>query len=72
MLQIGNNLYTAYGLFGTCVLILLALLATGPAVKAYQKGRNFLKWYLFGLFLLPVALIASFFISPEKKSEENK
>ena len=61
---VGNNIYTAVGLFSTCGLILLGLLSTYPAVKAYQKGRSFIRWYLFSVLLLPVAFIASFVIKP--------
>jgi hypothetical protein len=64
-MQIGGNIYTAFGLFSTCGLMMLALFATWPAVKAYNKGRNFSKWYLFSLLLFPVALIASFLISSQ-------
>ncbi len=64
-MQIGGNLIIAFGLFGVCGLMLLALLATWPSTKAYQKGRNFRKWYIFSILLFPVALIASFFISSE-------
>lgn len=64
-MQIGGNLITAVGLFGVCGLMLLALLATWPSTKAYQKGRNFRKWYIFSILLFPVALIASFLISSE-------
>lgn len=64
-MQIGGNLITAFGLLGVCGLMLLALLATWPSTKAYQKGRNFRKWYIFSILLFPVALIASFFISSE-------
>jgi ABC-type glycerol-3-phosphate transport system permease component len=56
---IGNNVYTAIGLFTTCGLMILGLLATYPAVKAYAKGRRFVTWYIFGVLLLPVAVIAS-------------
>jgi len=34
-MQIGYNLITAFGLFGVCGLMLLALLATWPSTKAY-------------------------------------
>jgi hypothetical protein len=45
--------------------MLLGLIATYPAVKAFEKGRDFVKWYLFSFFLFPFALVSSFFI--EKK-----
>lgn len=61
-MQFGNNIYIAIGLFGTCSLMLLALFATWPSVKAYQKGRNFAKWYVFSVLLFPVALVAAFMI----------
>ena len=67
MLTIGNNLYVAVGLFGTCYLMLLGLFSTFPAVKAYKKGRNFVKWYVFSILLLPVAFIASFVIKSKRK-----
>lgn len=62
---IGNNIFTAFGLFITCGLMLLGLLATYPAVKAHEKGRNFGTWYLFSLLLFPVALITAFVIKKE-------
>jgi len=61
-MMIGSNLYTAIGLFGALGLMLLGLFSTYPAVKAYEKGRSFIKWYLFSFVLFPVALIASFSI----------
>lgn len=60
--MIGSNLYTAIGLFGACGVMLLGLFSTYPAVKAYEKGRSFGKWYVFSFLLFPVALIASFSI----------
>jgi hypothetical protein len=62
---IGENFYTAFGLFGVCSVMLLGLASTYPAVKAFEKGRNFFKWYLFSFFLFPFALVLSSFI--EKK-----
>jgi hypothetical protein len=56
---IGNNVLTAIGLFSTCGLMILGLLATYPAVKAYTKGHSFAAWYIFGVLLLPVAVVAS-------------
>lgn len=67
---IGGNHFTAIGLFATCGLMLLGLLATYPAVVAYEKKHNFLTWYLFGLFLLPVAIIASRFLKNPDSSEQ--
>jgi len=63
-MMIGDNILTAIGLFSTCGLMILALLSTYPAVKAYQKGRNFIKWYVFSILVLPVAFIACFIIKP--------
>ena len=68
-MQIGDNGYIAIGLFGTCGLILLALLAFWPATNAHRKGQDFFKWYLFGLFLFPVALISSFLVSARSRDE---
>jgi len=63
-MQIGNNLYTAIGLLSTCAVMLLGLLATLPAVMASEKGRSFAKWYIFGILLFPVALVAAYRILP--------
>ena len=68
-MSIGNNIYTAAGLFTVCYLMLLALLATYPASKAYAKGRPFFKWFVFGLLLLPVAFIAALAIKPLGREE---
>jgi hypothetical protein len=46
--------------------MLLGLFATYPAIVAYEKGRNFAKWYIFSFFLFPVALITSFAIEDER------
>jgi len=61
-----NDMYIAIELLVACGLIVLALLAFWPALKAYRKGRDFIKWYLFGLFVFPAALIASFIIKDER------
>jgi cytochrome bd-type quinol oxidase subunit 2 len=65
-MMIGNNIVTAIGLFITCALMLLGLLATYPAVKAHEKGKNFANWYVFSLLLFPVALIAAFIVKKER------
>jgi hypothetical protein len=64
---IGNNALTAIGLFSTCGLMVLGLISTYPAVKAYKKGRNFVKWYVFSVLLFPAALAASFAIKAKEK-----
>lgn len=69
-MQIGDNTYTLAGLFGTCGLILLALLAFWPAVNAFGKGRHFVAWYVFGFLALPVALAASYWVKPIKGKPE--
>ena len=66
---IGTNTTTAIGLFCTLGVMLLGLLSTFPAVKALEKGRNFIKWYIFSLVLLPVALVASFTIKDKKQKD---
>lgn len=52
-----------YLLIGLAALVVLALL---PAFLAARKGRNFLDWYLFGLGLFPVALVAAVLIRPRE------
>jgi len=64
---IGTNINTAIGLFATLGLMLLGLISTYPAVRALEKGKNFIKWYIFSLVLFPVALVASFAIKGENK-----
>lgn len=66
-MAIGSNFYTAIGLFGAFGLMLLGLFSTYPAVKAYEKGRSFMKWYIFSIFLFPFALIFSFIIHDKKR-----
>lgn len=63
---IGANLYEAIGLFGTLSLMLLGLFSTYPAVKAYNKGRKFVKWYAFSFFLFPIALAMSLCIKDNR------
>jgi uncharacterized membrane protein len=65
---IGANINTAIGLFTTLGLMLLGLISTYPAVRALEKGRNFIKWYIFSLALFPVALVASIVIKGNKKN----
>jgi hypothetical protein len=50
--------------------MILGLFATYPAVTASAKGRSFAAWYLFGLLLLPAAIIASRAIVPNKKDAD--
>ena len=66
---IGTNTTTAMGLFATLGLMLLGLISTYPAVRALEKGRNFIKLYIFSLVLFPVALVASFAIKGEKQKD---
>lgn len=63
---IGTNIYTAVGLIVTCSLMLLGLFSTYPAIKAFENGRNFTKWYLFSFVLFPVALLASIMITDKQ------
>jgi hypothetical protein len=65
---IGTNINTAIGLFTVLGLMLLGLISTYPAVRALEKGRNFIKWYIFSLTLFPVALVASFVIKGSGKN----
>ncbi len=62
-----TNYYTAVGLLGTLAFMLLGLFSTYPAVLAYEKGRNFAKWYIFSFVLFPIALITSLVISDKKQ-----
>lgn len=64
---IGSNFYTAAGLFVALVLMLLGLFSTYPAIRACEKGRNFMKWYVFSFLLFPIALVASLIIDDSKE-----
>jgi hypothetical protein len=66
---IGTNTTTVIGLFTTLGVMLLGLISTFPAVRAIEKGRNFIKWYIFSLALFPVALVASFVIKSKKQRD---
>lgn len=68
---IGNNSYTAIGLFITCGLMILSLLATYPATIAYKKGRNFAKWYVFSLFAFPIAFLVAYIINNKNQQEHD-
>jgi len=46
--------------YGLYLLLAIPLLAAIPAWVARRKGRDFLTWYLYGVFLLPAALIHAF------------
>lgn len=70
---IGTNYRTAIGLFGTLIIMLIGLFSTYPAIRAYESGKNFAKWYIFSFLLFPVALIASFFLQDVRnKSNQEK
>jgi cytochrome c-type biogenesis protein len=53
-------------------LLILAVLALIPAALAARKGKDFINWWLFGLGLFPVALVAAFLIRDEKPVEANE
>ncbi|WP_100488425.1 hypothetical protein [Sporolactobacillus pectinivorans] len=65
----GQNFYTAVGLYGAFGVMLLGLFSTYPAVKAFEKGRNFLKWYVFGLLLFPFAFVLSLVIHDKRNAD---
>jgi len=67
-MNIDRNLLTAIGLFTTTGLLLMALLASYPAVIAYEKGHRFLPWYCFGLLLWPIAWICALLLKPLPKA----
>ena len=68
--MIGSNIYTAAGLSGVCGLMLLGLFAPYPAVRAYEKERHFVKWYIFSFLLFPFALATSLVIRSKSVSKE--
>lgn len=65
---IGMNFYVAAGLFSVLGVMLLGLVSTYPAVKAFEKGRSFVKWYVFSFLFLPFALAASFAIHDRRSA----
>ena len=38
--------------------VILAALAALPAAVAHEKGRSVISWWMFGVLLLPAALVA--------------
>ncbi len=46
------------------VLFALAFLGLLPGFIAYQRGRHFLTWWMFGLVLFPVAVVAAWMLKP--------
>jgi ABC-type Mn2+/Zn2+ transport system permease subunit len=48
-------------------LIILLALALIPAFIAQSKGRSFLGWYIYGIFLWIIALIHSLVLSDKSK-----
>ena len=55
---------------GTVIyVVVLALLALIPAKIAAGKGRSFAIWYVFGLLLWIVALVAALIIKDERHRE---
>lgn len=48
---VGMNLYTVAELPGALGIMILGLSSTYPAVRAFEKGRIFMKWYLFSFSL---------------------
>lgn len=58
--------YLLIGIIGLAILGLL------PAWLASRKGRTFLDWWLFGLSLFPVALVAALLISPKGEGKDGE
>lgn len=54
------------------VIGLLSVLGLIPAYIAWTKGRNFWTWWLFGATLWPIALLAVFFLAPDKNEEAQR
>ncbi len=52
------------------IVVVLAILGLAPAYMAYRKGRSFLEWWLFGLTLFPVALLAAWQLKPLDQGKE--
>lgn len=46
-------------------LLIMLILACVPAKIAYDKGRNFWLWYLYGFFFWLIALIHAVFLLDE-------
>ncbi len=43
-------------------IILAVFIGLAPAYVAFNKGRNFFLWWLYGTLLFPVALVHSFLL----------
>ena len=59
----------ANSLVGLVGILLLGLI---PAFIAKKKGRNFWGWWLFGIILFIIALIAAIVIKPTEEAEERR
>jgi cytochrome c-type biogenesis protein len=51
-------------------LVGLAILGLIPGYIATRKGRNFIDWWLFGVFLFPIALPMALLIKPGSSKQE--
>ena len=54
------------------ILIIALAIATVPGFIARTKGRSFLPWFFYGLFLTPIAIIHALIIKPNENASGMK
>lgn len=54
------------------IFVIVIILSVVPAMIANNKGRSFLKWFIYGLFILPIAFVHSLLISKGEDDDNKK
>ena len=54
------------------IFVIVIMLSIVPAMIANNKGRSFLKWFIYGLLILPIAFVHSLLISKGEDDDNKK
>ena len=54
------------------IFVIVIILSIVPAMIANNKGRSFLKWFIYGLLILPIAFVHSLLISKGEDNDNKK
>ena len=54
------------------IFVIVIILSVVPAMIANNKGRSFLKWFIYGLLILPIAFVHSLLISKGEDDDNKK
>jgi hypothetical protein len=52
------------------LIVLWIILGLLPAAIAKTRGQDFFVWWVYGIFLFPIAVFHAFFTSPQAKGVE--